>query len=178
MDVETNHELIERFCLGMWDSEFADWTLTDQPATMTAALDSVSRHAATRLTMERRADAGRGHGRISNISTPHAESTPATNGPVIGAAGKKKMACFFCKKVGHMKRDCFAFKKSNENRLPSGQPSQRSFRSGNGKNENKKNTPSLNALAAQLVEALDERDNTKLAEDGNNAATQEILSGN
>ncbi len=176
VDVKTNHELIERFCLGMWDSEFVDRTLTDQPGTMTEALDSASRHAATRLTMERRADAGRGHGRISNISAPSADSTSTAGGPVIGAAGKKKIACFFCKKVGHMKRDCFAFKKSNETRSQNGQPQQKPFRNGS-RNSNRKNNPSLNALAAQLVEVLDDQDNVVASGEGN-IAVQEAQSGN
>ncbi len=176
VDVETNHELIERFCLGMWDSDFADRTLTDQPGTMTDALESASRHAATRLTMERRADVGRGHGRISNISAQPSDATSNTSGPVIGAAGKKKMACFFCKKVGHMKRDCFAFKKSNENRSQNGQSQPKTFRNGN-RNGSRKNTPSLNALAAQLVEALDDQGSTG-AVDETNVITQDAQSGN
>ncbi len=154
----------------------ADRTRAEQPGTMAAALEGASRHAATRLTMERRADAGRGHGRINNISAQSSEPAPHTGGPVIGASGKKKMTCFFCKKVGHMKRDCFAFKKSNENRLQNGQSQSKPVRNGN-RNGNRKNAPSLNALAAQLVEVLDGQEGTGATEEVN-TAVQEAQSGN
>lgn len=113
VDVETSHELIERFCLGMWSASIAERTITDQPPTMTQALNDASRHAAAKLTMQRRLDGGgRSGGRQMNAMREPKEATDNRN-------DAKKMAaitCFFCKKPSHMKKDCYAYQRHLANK--------------------------------------------------------------
>ena len=153
VNIDDNRELLERFCLGMWDSKIADRTLTDQPATMAQALNDASRHLATKVTMERRADVVRGQGGRGGANV---NSIKPKDNAANSAIEKKKMKCFFCKKLGHPKRDCFAFKRFQEGRQGEGKATNQGDRSkaaaktGGGGS-------SLNALASYLEAALGEQ---------------------
>ena len=183
-DVETSHELIERFCLGLWNSTIAERTLTDHPATMTLALNNASRHLATKVTMARRLDGGGRQQRSLNaIKEPrNKDDSNANSGNGKKDDGNKKVAairCFFCKKLGHQKKDCYSFQRAQANRQAgrnnsnSGKPANKGGRfprnvGGGGGQER----PSLNALASYLEAALGNDGESKEQKEGEEATVQ------
>ena len=169
--VETSHELIERFCLGMWNATITERTLTDHPATMTAALDAASRHIATLVTMERRLD-----GRSRQERGINAMQAGNQGGSGTGNNSRTTVSsiiCHHCRKPGHIRRQCYAYKRQLEQqrsaggRAATGRGGQRGFSGGrgsggrpqsgqsNGGAGNGAPPPSLNALAAYLDAALE-----------------------
>ncbi len=159
IDIETSHELIEKFCLGMWNATIAERTLTDQPATMTEALNHASRHAATRVTMSRRLDGARGHNRNLNaIKGPREAENKKETGEKDGGKKMATIRCFYCKKQGHPKKDCFAYQRAianKQNNDSNNSINKRKFGRGGGKPGTRTGSePSLNALASYLDAAL------------------------
>lgn len=170
-DVETSHELIERFCLGMWNAVVTERTLTDNPGTMTQALNDASRHIATLVTMERRLD-GRSRTDKGINSVQGSDQSQGGNGGNgrNNTAGRNVNAiiCHHCRKPGHIRRQCFAYKKTLEQQSQQRNSSNRGRRTGPQSGRPSRATasgapsgpgsvppPSLNALAAYIDAALE-----------------------
>lgn len=168
--VENSHELIEKFCLGLWSTQVTERTLTDQPANMTDALEHASRHVATMLTMERRLD---GKSRHNDKGLHAMQEKGQTSGGTAASIGNGKpgssrntatITCHFCKGPGHIRRNCYAYKRVLEERgrRAGGRGRGRGNSSGPGRRGGRSGStntgslpPSLNALATFLDAALD-----------------------
>ena len=161
VEIETNHEVIERFCLGLWNATVAERTLADRPDNMTEALDLASGHVATLLTMRRRTD-GRGSRSDYGLHAIGETSATSSSSAVNSVRGRGKITCFNCGRDGHMQRECSSPRKeggavAGSSRSEGGQ---RNFRSGRGRRgrQGRRFTTSkrsLNALASLLDAALD-----------------------
>lgn len=100
-----NRALINRFTLGLRDTQIREWTWDRRPQTYAAALLHANNKTASKAILSGAAAKAAKGGEINAISRPKGRGRDAS-----GGGGKGPGNCFFCEKPGHFEKECRAKK--------------------------------------------------------------------
>ena len=101
-----NRALIQQFTLGIYDEEIRKNTYRSRPQTYTAALISATNESAAKQLLM----AAKNRPHMKQIQALEANSISTMENKNKGR-GEQKAACYHCGKMGHFKRDCYAWQR-------------------------------------------------------------------